>query len=54
MKSYKELLVEFIEWGKENASDFSIAELSDGYHTFDELYEFRKMYNAALFNEWVL
>ena len=25
---------------------------SDGYHTFDELYEFRKMYNAALFNEW--
>lgn len=27
-------------------------ETSDGYHTFDELYEFRKMYNAALFNEW--
>jgi hypothetical protein len=26
--------------------------LSDGYHTFTELYEFRKMYNAALFNEW--
>lgn len=26
--------------------------VSDGYHTFDELYEFRKMYNAALFNEW--
>jgi hypothetical protein len=26
--------------------------LSDGYHTFDELYEFRKMYNALLFNEW--
>lgn len=25
---------------------------SDGYHTFDELYEFRKMYNAVLFNEW--
>jgi hypothetical protein len=25
---------------------------SDGYHTFDELYEFRKIYNAALFNEW--
>ena len=29
-----------------------INELSDGYHTFDELYEFRKMYNAVLFNEW--
>lgn len=27
-------------------------ELSDGYHTFKELYEFRKVYNAALFNEW--
>lgn len=26
-------------------------EISDGYHTFNELYEFRKMYNAALFNE---
>ena len=26
--------------------------ISDGYHTFKELYEFRKMYNAALFNEW--
>jgi hypothetical protein len=24
---------------------------SDGYHTFNELYEFRKLYNAALFNE---
>jgi hypothetical protein len=27
-------------------------EVSDGYHTMDELYEFRKVYNAALFNEW--
>jgi len=26
--------------------------VSDGYHTFKELYEFRKVYNAALFNEW--
>lgn len=26
--------------------------ISDGYHTFDELYEYRKLYNAALFNEW--
>ena len=25
---------------------------SDGYHTFDELYEFRKAYNVALFNEY--
>ena len=27
-------------------------ETSDGYHTFNELYEFRKVYNACLFNEW--
>lgn len=25
---------------------------SDGYHTFKELYEFRKLLNAQLFNEW--
>jgi hypothetical protein len=25
---------------------------TDGYHTFNELYEFRKAYNVALFNEW--
>lgn len=31
-----------------------INELSDGYHTYDELYEFRKMYNAVLFNEWAI
>lgn len=41
-------------------SDYKIPEgvntggVSDGYHTFDELYEFRKAYNAALFNEWSL
>lgn len=29
-----------------------VAQLSDGHHTFDELYEFRKLYNALLFNEW--
>lgn len=27
---------------------------SDGYHTFKELYDFRMVYNAALFNEWAL
>lgn len=25
---------------------------SDGYHTFNELYDFRKLFNALLFNEW--
>lgn len=27
---------------------------SDGYHTFKELYAFRKAYNVALFNEWAM
>lgn len=27
-------------------------ETSDGHHTFNELYEYRLLYNAALFNEW--
>lgn len=26
--------------------------LSDGYHTFKELYDIRLAYNVALFNEW--
>lgn len=29
-----------------------MGEVSDGYHTFNELYEYRMLYNAALFNEW--
>lgn len=29
-----------------------VGDVSDGYHSFNELYEFRKVYNAALFNEW--
>lgn len=33
-------------------SCYDNGKVSDGYHTFDELYEFRKLYNAALFNEW--
>jgi hypothetical protein len=27
-------------------------QLSDGFHSFQELYAFRKLYNALLFNEW--
>lgn len=28
------------------------SDTSDGFHTFDELYRFRMLYNAALFNAW--
>ena len=41
-----------IDWGKANVPDFDENKLSDGYHTYDELYDFRKTYNACLFNEW--
>ena len=30
----------------------SVKDISDTYHTFEELYEFRMLYNALLFNEW--
>lgn len=33
-------------------SEGDIEEASDGYHTFNELYEYRKLYNAAFFNEY--
>jgi len=40
-----------IEINKGNP-DFDESLISDGYHTFKELYEIRKAYNVALFNEW--
>lgn len=45
---------EFIEQAKEMEREQNrITEnTSDGYHTFKELYDFRKAYNVALFNEW--
>lgn len=56
------------EWGERELRDDILAlihtreeqarvvtgETSDGYHTFNELYEFRLLYNAALFNEWAI
>ena len=43
---------DMIQTIKSNHDDFSAKGVSDGYHTFHDLYEFRKMYNALLFNEW--
>ena len=33
-------------------SGVSVGELSDGYHSYNELDRFRMLYNAGLFNEW--
>jgi hypothetical protein len=49
---YKDVINQMIKWGKENIPSFEENELSDGWHTFNDLYEFRKLYNAVLFNEW--
>ena len=35
----------------ESYSKKDIGEMSDGYHTFNELYYYRMLYNAAFFNE---
>lgn len=37
---------------KYESKGYDMGEVSDGYHTFNDLYEFRKLYNALLFNEW--
>jgi len=46
-------LIQFlINFGKRVFKDFNENSLRDGYHSFAELYDFRKLYNAVLFNEW--
>lgn len=32
----------------------NMSDISDGYHTFAELYRFRMLFNALLFNAWGL
>ena len=47
-----------VEWPEnvvlieEETKPKDMGEVSDGYHTFNELYEYRMLYNAALFNEF--
>tara|TARA_R110000744_G_scaffold371127_3_gene481946 strand:- start:2 stop:409 length:408 start_codon:yes stop_codon:yes gene_type:complete len=41
-----------VQKGIDNTPDNVRGNYSDGHHSFSELYEFRKTYNAALFNEW--
>ncbi len=43
-----------VQKGIDNTPSDIRGSYSDGYHTFDEYFEFRKIYNAALFNEWAL
>jgi len=41
-----------VQKGIDNTPSDVRGNYSDGYHTFNELYEFRKIYNALIFNEW--
>ena len=47
----------WIDWIKKQGEPQDKGEISDGYHTFNELYYYRMLYNAAFFNmlpkEWV-
>ena len=56
-QDHKVEIVDFVEQliQQAKAAERSIDEnTSDGYHTFKELYEFRKLYNAVLFNTWAM
>lgn len=48
------VLDEILEEAKEmHKAETEITEnTSDGYHTFKELYHYRMLYNALIFNEW--
>ena len=48
---------EILNWLEKQSEPKDKGEISDGYHTFNELYYYRMLYNAAFFNllpkEWV-
>jgi len=41
-----------LEIKKLKDNHISVKNITDGYHTFEDLYNIRKAYNVALFNEW--
>lgn len=51
MGMYKiQLYIENILGSIQNKKPVDMGEVSDGYHTFNELYRYRMLYNAAFFN----
>lgn len=51
MGMYKiQLYIESILGSIQNKKPVNVGEVSDGYHTFNELYRYRMLYNAAFFN----
>jgi hypothetical protein len=55
MQKYEKKLADFIAADRKRVALETVkvtGDTSDGYHTFNELYDYRRVYNAALFNEW--
>ena len=53
----KDITVKILNWLIKKLKKYKLIEeneISDTHHTFSELYEFRKLYNALLFNEWAI
>lgn len=51
-KDHLKWVQSIIDHGIKNYPDFKENDISDGYHTFNELYDFRKVLQALLFNHW--
>jgi len=47
-----ETIKQFIDNNFIAKEEVKSGEVSDGYHTHKELYEYRKLYNALVFSEW--
>lgn len=50
----KKLILVIIQFLIKLLDGDSVRKIKDGYHTFEELYDFRMMYNSLLFNEWAM
>ena len=54
-RPFVDIVQDLINYGRsQGMSHEQLGKLSNGIHTFNELYEFRKYYNALLFNEWAV
>jgi len=47
-----EAMNEMLVAARDHVEGFEIKKISDGFHDFEILYEYRLAYNALLFNEW--
>ena len=46
-------MIKVTDTDKETSKTYNrYSDISDGYHTFAEIYRYRMLYNALLFNEW--